>query len=242
MNQHDPSDITKMAAMAQDAEVRGLTSQLFNRSCDFGYSYNFQWLGRPIIQYPEDIMAIQEIIWKVKPEVIIETGIAHGGSLILSASILELMGGDRQVIGIDLDIRHHNRQAIEAHRLAPRIKMIEGSSVDETVAQQVKNFCRDSRPILVILDSNHTHDHVARELDIYSPLVGRDSYLIVLDTVIEDMPEEAFPNRPWSKGNNPKTAVQEFLRRNERFVVDSEIQNKLLLTVAPSGYLRCVAD
>jgi cephalosporin hydroxylase len=206
------------------------------------YSYNFSWMGRPIIQFPQDIVAVQEIIWQVKPHLIIETGIAHGGSLIFYASMLELMGGKGQVLGVDIDIREHNRVAIEQHPMFKRITMIEGSSLDGEVREQVYEFSRGKEKVMVVLDSNHTHDHVLRELELYSPLVTKGSVLVVFDTVIEDMPEDFFPDRPWGKGNNPKTAVQKFLETNHRFVIDKEIENKLLITVAPGGYLRCVED
>ncbi len=231
-----------MAMMASDPEIRQHARRLFDRSCDFKYSYNFKWMGRPIIQYPADMMAMQEIIWEVRPQVIVETGIAHGGSLIFSASMLELIGGPGRVIGVDIDIRPHNRAAIKQHPLAKRITMVEGSSVDAEVAARIRGLCGDAKPVIVLLDSNHTHAHVAKELELYSPLVRKGSYLVVFDTVIEDMPEGAFPNRPWAHGNNPKTAVQQFLMGNPRFVVDQDIENKLLLTVAPGGYLKCISD
>jgi len=185
---------------------------------------------------------MQEIIWRVKPRLIIETGIAHGGSLIFYASMLELIGEDGQVLGIDCEIRPHNRAAILAHPLARRIMMIEGSSTDEQVVRQVYELTRGRRPVLVALDSNHTHTHVLRELELYSPLVTKGSYLVVFDTIIEDLPEGLWPNRPWGRGNNPKTAVREFLRYNDRFVPDDEIEKKLLITAAPGGYLRCIRD
>jgi len=205
------------------------------------YTYNFSWLGRPIIQYPQDMIATQEIIWQVKPDLIIETGIAHGGSLIFYASMLELLGGDGRVLGIDIDIREHNRVGIEKHPMFKRIAMIEGSSIDEEIVRQVYDFANNKKQVLILLDSMHTHDHVLKELLLYSPLVTKGSYLVVFDTIIEDMPEDFFPDRPWGKGNNPKTAVWEFLKTNDRFVVDKEIENKLLITVAPDGYLKCVA-
>ena len=204
------------------------------------YSYNFTWLGRPIIQFPQDIIAMQEIIWQVKPDLIIETGIAHGGSLIFYASILELIGNNGQLLGIDIDIREHNRVEIEKHPMFKRIAMIKGSSVDEKIAQQVHDFAKDKKRIMVVLDSMHTHDHVLKELRLYSPLVTKGSYLVVFDTIIEDMPEYFFPDRPWGKSNNPKTAVWKFLTTNDRFEIDKEIENKLLITVAPDGYLECV--
>ena len=206
------------------------------------YTYNFDWLGLPIIQYPQDIVALQEIIWKVKPKEIVETGIAHGGSLILSASLLELLGGDGIVVGVDIDIRSHNRAVIEAHPLSRRIRMIQGSSIDEAVAKQVQDLVGDKSPVVVILDSNHTHDHVRDELKLYSPLVQSGSYLVVFDTVVEFMKNDAFPDRPWGIGDNPYSAVQEFLKTNSRFQLDQEIEDKLQVTVAPGGWLKCVAD
>jgi cephalosporin hydroxylase len=230
-------------------ERLGANAQLQNTSYDWiaevsrlKYSYNFTWLGRPVIQFPQDIVAMQEIIWRVQPDLIIETGVARGGSLILYASLLELVGGRGQVLGIDIDIRAHNRAEIERHKMAHRIKLLEGSSIDEQVLKDVREFARGKERVLVVLDSNHTHEHVARELELYSPLVTRDSYLVVFDTIIEDMPADYFPDRPWGKGDNPKTAVWEFLQRTDRFVIDEEYNSKLLITVAPDGYLRCVKD
>jgi cephalosporin hydroxylase len=237
---HSPYDPSLAEKMAADAEAQDLAHRLFLLSCKYRYSYNFSWLGRPIIQYPQDMVAIQEIVWRVQPTLIVETGIAHGGSLVFSASLLEMLGGQRRVVGIDIEIREHNRIAIAGHPLAGRITMIEGSSIDRNVAASVARIADKERSVMVVLDSNHTHEHVLQELEIYSPLVTPGSYLIVLDTVIDDMPDEFFPNRPWGPGNNPKTAVREFLKKDRRFEVDREIERKLLLTVAPEGYLRRV--
>lgn len=206
------------------------------------YTYNFSWLGRPVIQLPQDLLAVQELIWQVQPDLVVETGVAHGGSLIHSASVLELLGGDRLVVGVDLDIRAHNRREIETHPLAGRIRLIEGSSTDDRVAAAVRGHARGRRAVLVILDSDHTHAHVLRELQLYAPLVTRGSYLIVFDTLIEDLPDELFDGRRWGKGNNPKTAVWQFLKTTRRFEIDGRIPAKLLLTCAPGGYLRCVGD
>jgi len=178
----------------------------------------------------------------VRPALVIETGVGHGGSLILHASMMELMGGDGLVVGIDVEIRPHNRAALESHPLIRRIRLIEGSSVDESVFDRVRDLAQGRSPVLVALDSNHTHEHVARELELYSPLVTKDSYLIVFDTVVEDMPDEFFSDRPWRRGNSPKTAVREFLKRNDRFEVDAELEKRLVITVAPEGYLRRVKD
>jgi len=225
----------------KNQKLKKLTLKWIEESAKMKYSYNFDWLGRPIIQYPQDVLAIQEIIWKVKPDIILETGIAHGGSLILSASILEIIGKGK-VIGIDVDIRKHNREQIEKHFLNKRIKMIEGSSVDEKIAKKIYKITENKKKILVILDSNHTHEHVLKELDLYSHLVTKNSYLVIFDTIIEDMPKNFFNDRPWGVGNNPKTAVWEFLKKNNRFKIDKEIENKLLITVAPDGYLKCIKD
>lgn len=225
-----------------DIQAKEISQQWVNYTAQYKYSYNFSWLGRPIIQYPQDMIAMQEIIWTVKPDVIIETGVAHGGSLIYYASLLELIGGNGRVVGIDIDIREHNRVEIENHPMYKRIDLIEGSSTDENIINQVRELCKGKQRVLVSLDSNHTHDHVLAELQFYSPFVTKGSYLIVFDTVVEDMPEDAFPDRPWGKGNNPKTAVWEFLKTNKRFEIDKELEHKLLITVAPDGYLKCVED
>jgi cephalosporin hydroxylase len=229
------------AEMHEDGELKRLSREWFDKSYKYRYSYNFRWLGRPIIQYPEDIVAIQELLWRVQPDLVIETGVAHGGSLILSSSVLELIGHG-SVIGVDIDIRAHNRKAIEAHPLSKRIHLIEGSSIDDKVLAEVSKRAAGQRKIVVFLDSNHTHEHVLRELDLYSPFVGKDSYLVAFDTVVEEMPETAFGDRPWGRGNNPMTAVREFLARNRRFVIDEELDQRLQFSVAPRGYLRCVED
>ena len=221
------------------SNLKNLSSQFMTESVKSNYSYNFEWLSRPIIQYPQDIVATQEIIWKVKPDLIIETGIARGGSLIFSASMLELIGKGR-VIGIDIDIRKHNKLSIKKHPLSKRITLLEGSSVDPSIVEKVYKFAKNKKQILVILDSNHTHNHVLAELKFYSLLVKKGSYLIVFDTIIDDMPKRFLKNRSWGKNNSPKSAVKEFLKNNSRFIVDDEIENKLLLTVAPSGYLKCI--
>ncbi len=229
-------------AQGLDQALKQKTRDWMLHTSRYSYTYNFTWLGVPIIQFPQDIMALQEIIWRVKPDLIVETGIAHGGSLIFSASMLELLGGEGQVLGIDIDIRAHNRAEIEKHPLVRRIKMIEGSSVAPEVSAQVHQAARGKNRMMVILDSNHTHKHVKRELELYSPLVKKDSYLVVFDTMIEDLPDEYNAGRPWSKGDNPKTAVWEFLATSDRFVIDKELETKLLITPAPDGYLRCVKD
>lgn len=229
-------------AMGQDAELRTKTDQWLNHCSRYEYSYHFKWMGRPVIQFPQDLIALQEIIWETKPELIVETGVARGGSLIFYASLLELIGGNGRVVGIDVDIRDHNRHEIEQHPMYKRITLLDGSSTDDGILQQVRTIAADARRVLVVLDSNHTHAHVLRELQLYSPLVRAGGYLVVLDTFVEDMPEGFVVDRPWGRGDNPKTAVWEFLKTTDRFTVDERIQNKLLITVAPDGYLKCVKD
>ncbi len=228
----------RIREQGKDPGFRKITNEFVKESVTKKYMYNFSWMGRPIIQYPQDIVAMQEIIWRVKPDLVIETGIAHGGSIIFSASMLELLGGDRRVIGIDIDIRQHNRKEIESHPMFRRIDMIEASSVDLATVEKVKKLAAGRKNIMVILDSNHTHAHVLEELRLYSPFVTTGNYLLVFDTVVEDLPEELFPDRPWSRGDNPKTAVHEFLKSNGDFEIDKEIENKLMITVAPDGFLK----
>lgn len=219
------------------------------------YTYNFSSLGRPIIQLPQDMIAIQELIWQIKPDLIIETGVAHGGSLIMSAAMLALIdycnaalsnapidpkASFRRVLGLDIDVRPYNRSAIESHPLSHLITLIEGSSVSPDVIRQVYETAKEHDRVMVMLDSNHTHDHVLAELRAFAPLVSIDSYCVVFDTVIEDLPPQSFPNRPWDVGNNPKTAVHEYLRQDDRFEIDRDIEAKIQITVAPDGYLRRV--
>ena len=234
-NERNRAFVTRMG---EDERLGELTQEWLTATTRYEYSYHFTWLGRPIIQFPQDIVATQEIIWRVRPDLIIETGIARGGSLIFSASLLELLGGDGLVVGVDLDIREHNRVEIEHHPLAKRIRMIQGSSVDESVVHQVQAYAEGRSTVLVMLDSNHTHEHVLRELQLYAPFVTPGSYLIVYDTIVEQMPDDMYPNRPWRRGDNPLTAVKEFLAQNADFEVDHEVEKKLLITVAPGGYLR----
>jgi cephalosporin hydroxylase len=260
MSQYDEfkrAGVDEISAMGRDRDLIQATRSWMNSANAAKYSYHFEWQGRPIIQYPQDMVAMQELIWQVKPDLIVETGIAHGGSLIFSASMLALLDmcdaieagkkidpnvSARKVLGIDIDIRSHNRAAIEAHPMASRIGMIEGSSVAPETITRVRKFAVAYRRVLVCLDSNHTHDHVLAELQAYASLASVGSYCVVFDTVIEDFPQEMFSDRPWGPGNNPKTAVHEFLKSHPEFEIDKSIDNKLLVTVAPDGYLKRVRD
>jgi cephalosporin hydroxylase len=248
MTQTDPIQQFKrevednIRALQSDKDVQALSRVWMREVGRYKYSYNFTWLGRPVIQYPQDLFALQEIIWNTRPEVIVETGIAHGGSLIFHASMLELVGCGGKVVGVDIDIRAHNRQAIEEHPMARRIELIQGSSIDPSTVQAVRDRVGDAQRVLVILDSNHTHEHVLAELEMYSPFVRAGNYLIVYDTLVEDLPPEFSADRPWAPGNNPKTAVHAFLKTNKRFEIDERTEAQLLITVAPHGYLRCIKD
>jgi cephalosporin hydroxylase len=242
--------------LGEDKDVQALSRIWVREISPHKYAYNFRWLGRPAIQFPQDQIALQELIWQIKPDLIIETGIAHGGSLMFSASMLALLDmtdaiesgisidpklSKRKVLGLDIDIRPHNKAAIEAHPMATRIQMIQGSSVDPKIISQVHEIAKDYKNILVCLDSNHTHEHVLAELQAYAPLTSKDSYCIVYDTAVEDMPAALAGDRPWGPGNNPKTALWEYLKTHPEFEIDKSIENKLLITVAPDGYLKRVS-
>lgn len=244
---HQEESISRARLQALDPIMKKSKIEFFNQSHKLQYSYNFEWLGRPIIQYPQDIVAFQEIVNNVKPDLILETGIAHGGSLVLSASLLCMLdvieGKDprkstRKVLGIDVDIREHNREALDNHPLRFKMELMEGSSIDEKIVSKVKAYAKPYEKILVSLDSNHTHSHVLDELNAYAELVSKDSYCIVYDTVIEDMPTDAFPNRDWGVGNSPKSAVYEFIKDHPEFEIDKAIDEKLLISVAPDGFLK----
>ncbi|CAN7728761.1 cephalosporin hydroxylase family protein [Acidovorax sp. LjRoot66] len=243
----------RLQVYASDSAFQSMSRDWLEASMQRQYVYNFDWMGRPIIQYPQDMVAMQELVWRVRPDLIIETGIAHGGSLILSASLLAMLDmcdaieegvvmdprqSRRKVLGIDIDIRSHNREAIEAHPMASRIAMIQGSSIDPGVVAQVRDVAKGYQRVLVCLDSMHTHSHVLAELNAYAPLVSAGSYCVVFDTFVEDMPPGFFADRPWNVGDNPKTAVHEWLKGHAEFEVDREIPAKLMVTVAPDGFLR----
>jgi len=225
-------------ALQQRADLARMGVDFIRETAELGYSYNFRWMGRPVIQFPQDLMALQEIIWAVRPAAIVETGVARGGSLVFHASMLELLGGDGIVVGVDVDIRAHNRQAIEEHPMARRIRLVEGSSVDAEVFSKVRAEVGERSPVIVILDSNHTHAHVIDELRLYADLVNPGSFLVVLDTIVEHLPKSMYQDRPWGPGDNPMTAVRQFLQEDSRFEQDRSIDGKLLITVAPEGWLR----
>jgi len=233
-------------------KLNKISAEFLAESVVSDYSYNFEWLSRPIIQYPQDIVATQEIIWKVKPDLIIETGIAHGGSLVLRASILMMLDyceavesgtlldpqiPKRKVIGGDIDIRSHNREALDKHPMRNRMELIEGSSIAPDIISKVHKLSKGYKRIMIFLDSNHTHNHVLAEMEAYAPLVSSGSYCVVFDSVIEDLPASVSPDRPWGPGNSPKSALYKYLETNSDFMIDKDIQNKILITVAPDGYL-----
>jgi len=224
-------------ALASDDTLHSASLDWMLKADANKYSYNFTWMGRPIIRYPNDIVVFQEVVWRSKPDLIIETGIAHGGSLILSASLLELLGGNGRVVGIDVDIRSHNRKAIEQHPMAHRITMIEGSSTSLNVIEQLREIVKSHSRVMVVLDSLHTHDHVLAELRLYSRFVTEGCYLVLPDTFIEYFPPGYFANRPWDVGNNPMTALRQFLKEEPNFTIDELTSSKALISEAPDGYL-----
>jgi cephalosporin hydroxylase len=224
-------------AMGADTELRKKSVDWMIRADKYKYTYNYSWMGRPIIKFPNDILVMQEIIWDIKPDFIVETGIAHGGSIIFSASMLELIGGQGQVIAVDIDIREHNRKEIEKHPMMKRITMIEGSSIDPVIVDSIREKVKGKK-VLVALDSLHTHDHVLRELQMYWDMVSVGSYIVCPDTFIEFFPKGYYSNRPWDVGDNPMTAVKAFLKENDRFVIDKDIDNKLMITEGFDGYLK----
>jgi cephalosporin hydroxylase len=246
----------RLVAYGKDAEFRQMSQKWLEASMRKKYVYNFDWLGRPIIQYPQDMVAVQELIWQVKPDLVIETGIAHGGSLILSASMLAMLDyceamekgttldprkSRRKVIGIDIDIRPHNRAAIEGHALAPLLTLIEGSSVGVETVSRVRDAAKGYSRVMVFLDSMHTHAHVLAELEAYAPMVTKGSYCVVFDSFVEDMPADLFPDRPWAPGDNPKTALREYLGKHPEFTIDKSIEGKLMVSVAADGFLKRTA-
>ncbi|CAN1545559.1 CmcI Cephalosporin hydroxylase [Rhabdaerophilaceae bacterium] len=246
----------RLNAYATDADFRALSRHFLEMSMRKKYVYNFDWLGRPIIQYPQDMWAVQELIWTVKPDLVIETGIAHGGSLILSASILAMLdyceamekglplnprASKRKVIGIDIDIRQHNRDALNAHPLSPLLQLVEGSSIAAETVATVKEAAKGHSRVMVFLDSMHTHAHVLAELEAYAPMVTKDSYCVVFDSFVEDMPADLFPDRPWSPGDNPKTALHDFLKTHSEFAIDKSIEGKLMVSVCADGFLKRMA-
>jgi cephalosporin hydroxylase len=268
VNDHKKEVAIRIAEIPANKKLCETAAAFMHASAAQQYSYNFSWQGRPIIQYPQDMVALQELIWQIKPDLIIEAGIAHGGSLIFSASMLALLDmadaieagvnlnpkeSKRKVVGIDIDIRVHNRAHIEVHPMASRIQMIQGSSIAPEIIAQVHDVAANYSRVMVILDSNHTHEHVLAELEAYAPLTSKDSYCVVFDTIVEDLPDDMYPDRPWGKGNNPKTAVWEYRRlllEEGRTAADGEqlnceidktVENKLLITVAPDGYLKRIS-
>lgn len=244
-SQNDAAEFTRLQRanaerIAADPHLQQVAAEATRSAHGRGYSYVWRWLGVPIIQMPADVVALQEVVWETRPQVIVETGVARGGSLIFFSSILQLIG-EGEVVGIDIDIRSHNRQAIEEHPLSPRIHLIEGSSVDPRVAEEVRSRCHGAERVMVVLDSNHAHDHVLAELRLYAPLVTTGQFLVVADTVVDDLAPEAHATRPWGVGDSPRTALDAYLGECDRFERDGYVNDRLLMTCSPGGYLRCLA-
>lgn len=240
--QFEKESNNRIEMQGNDLHLQRTSLNWLMETAPYQYSYNYKWMGRPIIQLPQDILAMQELIWSIKPDLVIETGVARGGSVVFYASMMELLGNGGKVIGIDIDIREHNRAEIEKHPMYKNIHLIEGSSTDLAIVGSINDYIKKNRceKILVALDSDHAHEHVLEELRLYSPFVKKGSYIVVFDTAIEDMPQSYFNDKPWGKGSNAKTAVYSFLKENKRFEIDKKIDAKLLISVAPDGYLKCI--
>lgn len=226
-----------LASQSKDIQFKDSSSNWMQLAVDNKYSYQFDWLGVPIIQMPEDLILFQDIVYKTQPDLIIETGVARGGSVVFWASIQKLCGITGKVLGVDIEIRQHAKNAIFDSNFKDEIHLIEGSSVEDQVVNQVKNYVSQHKKIMVVLDSNHTHEHVLSELEIYSKFVTKDCFMLVLDTVIDDLNID--PDRSWGPGSSPKSAVKEFMSKNsEEFIHEQSYENRALLSVAPYGYWR----
>ncbi len=237
--QFEADRLKNAASLEKDQDLQRLALELIEKSDKHFHAYQWTWMGLPIIQSTEDIICAQELVWSVKPDVIIETGIAWGGSIILYASLLQLIGKGK-IIGIDVALPQKNIDKIMGYPFSDRIELIQGSSVDEQVVAQAARHIKAGQSVMVMLDSNHTHEHVLKELELYSPYVTKDSYIIVSDTVVEDIPAQSHRSRSWGPGDNPKTAVNSFLKTTDRFILDPYYNAKTLITFDKGGYLKCV--
>lgn len=228
--------------MAADAALQRDALDVLVRADQHQWIHQTNWFGEPILNLPQDMFALQEIIWRTRPRFIIEAGVAWGGSLLFYSTLMQVLGGER-ILAIDTYVPDDLRQRIGRYgELSARIQWLVGSSTDEAVLKQVREIVGASRAVLVVLDSAHSEAHVLQELRLYSPLVGRGHYLVCCDTIVEVIPAQAHRPRPWGPGNNPRTALDVFLQENSRFVVDTRLDNKLLLTCNPGGYLVCRQD
>ena len=235
---NEPRDPQRSAAMANDPEVIAAVRTLNAKAFEYKYYLNFRWLGRPIVQYPQDVIAFQEIVWETKPTLIVETGVAHGGALILYASLLELMQLEGDVVGVEIDLRPHNEKAIFEHPLSERIRVVKGSSTDPAVVAQVAELAKKHERVMIVLDSYHSHEHVAAELEAYAPLVTPGNYLVVMGTAVGELPASLDIQREWNRDRNPKTALDAWLARGQPFDVDAALSQRLILSDGPGGYLK----
>ncbi|NGQ89451.1 cephalosporin hydroxylase [Rhodobacter sp. HX-7-19] len=227
-------------ALGKDKEVFDASTNFMLKLDPYDYSYLWTWMGVPIIQMPADILATQEVIWATQPDIIIETGVARGGSVLFMASLLQLIGKG-QVIGVDIDIRAHNRDTIENHPMSHRVTLVEGGSTAPETLAAVKALIPEGARVMVILDSDHSRDHVLAECRAYAPLVTEGCYMVVADTMIGHVDESDAPRKRsklWFKGNEPLTALRMFLSENASFEVDEVLNGKLVLSSSPGGYIR----
>ena len=230
------------AKMNRDASLSGEAKKVLSDADHYHWVHQTSWMGEPILNLPQDMFAMQEIIYRTRPDFIVESGVAWGGSLLFYSTLMEILGG-KLIIGIDVFIPDDLKERIGSHeKLSKRIRWINDSSTSEETLSKVKEIVGDSRKVLVFLDSDHTHEHVLTELNLYAPLIGKGQYIICGDTIVEDVPEQKHRPRAWGPGNNPKTALMSFLDQNDRFEVDQNLENKLLFTCNPGGYLKCIKD
>lgn len=235
------SPLRKYVLTKEDKDYKHLDEVSFNwvkASIENKLAYEVDWLGIPIIQSPTDMILIQQLIFNVKPDFVIETGVAHGGSLVFSASILESIGHGH-IIGIDIDIRKHNRRVLEKHRLFKRISLMEGDSTSADILEKIREMVLPKSKVVVFLDSNHYKDHVLKELKLYSRFVDVGSYVVVFDTVTSCMSKHGVCDVSYLN-NGPKEAIEQFLVENRNFQVDEDF-NKLFASYSPDGYLKRIS-
>ena len=219
-----------------DSTFQEISQAWIRKSVELKYSYQFEWLGVPIIQLPTDMTSFQDIIWKCKPDLIIECGVARGGSLVFWASMQEICGIEPKVLGIDIEIREHTHKAIHESRYSKKIELLEASSILPSTANAAAEIAAKHNNVMVVLDSSHTHNHVLEELNLYSKFVTSGQYLLDLDTIIDDLPVDQ--TRPWGPGTSPKSAIHAFMKQDTNFTIERKYEESAVFTVAPSGFLR----
>ena len=226
------------ASLGADDTLRQQGIDLQLAADDHHYTYSWEWLGVPIIRLPDDIVVLQELIWAYRPQRIVETGVARGGSMLLDSSLMTLSGIEPAVLGIDISIFAHTHEALAEHPMSRGVTLLETSSVSDEAVSAARDFLGNAERALLVLDSNHTHEHVLAELRVLAPLLPVGSFILVADTIVEELPQGHYVNRPWDRGNSPLTAANQFLGENPGFVRDTEWSRRALLTEFRDGILR----